>query len=47
MINNQEKFHACSTIFVGLDTFLGKESESKTHAEKKKYIVCMHRNAGI
>jgi hypothetical protein len=32
MIYNQKKFHACNTIFVGLHTFLEKESKSKTHA---------------
>jgi hypothetical protein len=46
-MNNQEKFHACSTIFVGLDMFLENESESKTLTEKNKSEVCVHRDAGV
>lgn len=34
VINSHEKFNACSTIFIGLNVFLGKEGESKIQAEK-------------
>jgi hypothetical protein len=44
MVNYEKKIHACSKVFVGVDTFLGKESESKIHDEKKSK-VCMHIGA--
>jgi hypothetical protein len=34
------KSHACSTIFVELDTFLEKESESKTHMATYLKFTC-------
>jgi hypothetical protein len=43
-MNNQEKLYAYSTVFVGFYTFLEKESESKTHAEKNNFKVCMLEN---
>jgi hypothetical protein len=41
MVNIQEKFHICSTILLKLDTFIEKESESKTHAGTDKAKVSM------
>jgi hypothetical protein len=36
IVINKETFHACSIIFIGLDTLLEKESECKTHMGKNK-----------
>jgi hypothetical protein len=45
VVKIQEIFHACSTIFIGLDTCIEKESESKTCAEKDKCKVWMYIDA--
>jgi hypothetical protein len=42
MMSNQKKINICNTVFVGLDTFLGKESESKTHVEENESKICMN-----
>jgi hypothetical protein len=42
VMTSKEKFRLCIAIFIGVDLFVIKASESKTHAEQKKSKACMY-----